>query len=401
MSDRPDLPTQQPDRAEPTWLQQYRLADPPPSNLPGQTEATRPGQLSAAQNIRDPYRFSGQDSIASAPGQDARDPYRFSGPEKADTTDSGASNQQLDHARKVLMNEGISASDKLRTIQQLAAAGINHIQLPDKDGKMRDYAIREGTIGNRTMVHLFAVDDQGREHVVLRGISNSDGTFEKERDRHGHYVSFEGTWWSRHMTGRSAFSEADDQASAARDPYAYDGGRNRSVGRVGTPEYSSNNYYNGRPTYPNRSFDPRNGADPPASANGNILADVASRVASGMGTIGYCARGVARTLENCGINVAHANAWQYGHNLANSGLFEQVPLSQLRRGDIIVRSWNPSVQRQHGGQNWGDITMVVGANSRGQLIGANDHKQVIPSDGGRYENSFALRLRDSDDQSLA
>jgi hypothetical protein len=393
MSDRPDLPYQQPDRTEPTWLQQYRLADPPPSRL-----AT---QIDALQKARDPYRFSGSDSVASASGQDARDPYRFSGQEGSDTTDSGASNPQLDQARKVLMNEGVSASDKLRALHQLAAAGINHIQLPDKDGEMRDYTIREGTIANRTMVHLFAVDDQGREHVALRGISNSDGTFERERDRHGNYVSFEGTWWSRHMTGRSALAAGDDSADSRRDPYAYDGSRNQSVGRVGTPSYGQNNYYKGRPTYPNQSFDPRNGADRPASPSGNILADMASRVASGMGTVGHCARGLATTLESCGINVPRANAWDYGHNLANSGLFEQVPLSQLRRGDIIVRSWNSSVRSQHRGQNWGDITMVVGTNNRGQLIGANDHHQVIPADGGRYENSFALRLKDTNDQNLA
>jgi len=70
----------------------------------------------------------------------------------------------------------------------------------------------------------------------------------------------------------------------------------------------------------------------------------------------------------------------------------------VRRGDIIVRSWNRSVQAQHGGKNWGDITMVTGRNSRGQLMGANDHHQVIPADGGRYVNSFALRIKDSNSQ---
>jgi hypothetical protein len=135
------------------------------------------------------------------------------------------------------------------------------------------------------------------------------------------------------------------------------------------------------------------------SASAEELADNAERVARSMGTIGKCSLGLGRAIDmTLGQVAGHDNAWDYGRNLANCGKFHVVgSLNQLgngglRKGDIVVRSWNADVIAQHHGQNWGDVAVVTGRNSNGSVEIANDHTQTLSADGGRFRDSYVLRL---------
>jgi hypothetical protein len=125
------------------------------------------------------------------------------------------------------------------------------------------------------------------------------------------------------------------------------------------------------------------------------LKDAALLAARGMQTIGRCAAGVQVALAKIGQSqfMGSGNAWDMGSKMARSGKFDVLPLSAAREGDVIVRSWNRNVIAQHGGKNWGDIVVVTSRDSRGNLMGANDHHGRIPPDGGRYCNSYVLRCR--------
>jgi hypothetical protein len=125
---------------------------------------------------------------------------------------------------------------------------------------------------------------------------------------------------------------------------------------------------------------------------GHQLADAAIRAAQSLGSVGYCARGVMHALRRMGMDFHAPNAVALGHKLQDSGHFQKLDVGQAREGDIIVRNWNPQVQRQHGGANWGDVVVVTGRNRNGSLSGANDHiVGQIPPDGGRYQDSYVLR----------
>jgi hypothetical protein len=114
-------------------------------------------------------------------------------------------------------------------VQELANAGVKQLDLPDSDGGSRTYTIRTGEIGGKTMMHLFANDDQGKERIVLRGVINGSGSFDQEHDNSGSPVGFVGTWWQGHMSGRSpvgtslAQEQSTDQSQAA-NPYRFNGG---------------------------------------------------------------------------------------------------------------------------------------------------------------------------------
>jgi hypothetical protein len=126
------------------------------------------------------------------------------------------------------------------------------------------------------------------------------------------------------------------------------------------------------------------------------LVRAAQHMADVLHMSGKCSKGVRLALQHLGFNFHAPHAVAMGRVLERSGHFERhdIPISQARPGDIIVRDWNTHVQRAKG-YNHGDIVVVTGKNSNGTLRGANDHHWAsIPPDGGRYKNSYVLRLVD-------
>ncbi len=120
---------------------------------------------------------------------------------------------------KVLLSDKSTAQEKLKAVETLAASGIDHLQIKDKDGSVRDLRLELEKAGARTLVHLYAADKGGREHVLLRGISNGDGTYTHETNKNGHNVSFYGSWWETNMRASSALavpapSETDEYYDA-------------------------------------------------------------------------------------------------------------------------------------------------------------------------------------------
>lgn len=78
--------------------------------------------------------------------------------------------------KEVLISPAASAEDKLKAVEALGRAGQTSVEVVDKDGTKRNLTIELEKAGKRTLVHLYANDDQGKEHVVLRGVKNADGS---------------------------------------------------------------------------------------------------------------------------------------------------------------------------------------------------------------------------------
>lgn len=96
-----------------------------------------------------------------------------------------------------LQNDHVSANEKLRQVDLLGRMGETHVDLVDGTTTRR-CRIELEKMGNRTLVHLFANDENGKEHVILRGIRgvNDDGNYDHQRDKSGKEVSYIGTWWN-------------------------------------------------------------------------------------------------------------------------------------------------------------------------------------------------------------
>lgn len=126
-------------------------------------------------------------------------------PEVSITSD--APDQRL---MKIVGSDQTSASEKLKAVEELGKQGVTSFSFQDIDGQRRTVRVELEPAGNRQMVHLYATDDSGRERIVLRGISNGDGTFSREKNSRGNEVSFYGAWWETNMNRRSQLGQASD-----------------------------------------------------------------------------------------------------------------------------------------------------------------------------------------------
>lgn len=107
--------------------------------------------------------------------------------------EEGESNEAL----ATLSDVNSSTEDQLAAIKTLVAAGQTTATIRDADGtslniRLEVQPISEGS--DRSYVHMFAVDENGREMVVLRAVTDGEG-FAQQRDANGNFVSYVGRKW--------------------------------------------------------------------------------------------------------------------------------------------------------------------------------------------------------------
>ncbi|CAN5196089.1 hypothetical protein BH10CYA1_BH10CYA1_55840 [soil metagenome] len=132
--------------------------------------------------------------------------------------------------QKALCNElnskTATVEQKLRVIEKLVALGQTHVTLKTEDGKSRDVRLEVEHVGNRRMVHMYATDQCGKEKTILRGISKGDH-YERERDKSGHFVSYEGSGSVLLKHGNSPSSIGAKTGETSLKPVVH--GSNREV----------------------------------------------------------------------------------------------------------------------------------------------------------------------------
>jgi len=108
-----------------------------------------------------------------------------------------------------LQNGHAAAWEKLKAVESLGRSGVKTVSLKDQNGAALNCEIQLEEVNGRTLVHLFS--PEGR--VILRGISNGDGTYARQQDKEGKAVSYVGTWWNKHKAG-SSLGGVEDHKSA-------------------------------------------------------------------------------------------------------------------------------------------------------------------------------------------
>jgi hypothetical protein len=124
-----------------------------------------------------------------------------------EVADKSASKSVEKPAPAAILASDASAEDKIKAVEALGRAGHTSVEIVDKDGSKRSMIIELEKAGARTLVHLYALDEQGKDRVVLRGIKNADGSYQNQQTEAGDKVGSYGTWWSKNMGDRSYFSE--------------------------------------------------------------------------------------------------------------------------------------------------------------------------------------------------
>ncbi|MCC7531803.1 MAG: glycoside hydrolase family 75 protein [Candidatus Melainabacteria bacterium] len=170
------------------------------------------------------YQFSGDQSAFVADERpNSLDYYRFSG-DGADKTSQprpealrqNTGDTPADLARAALESPSATAQDKLRAVEKLLSTGVDKLEITDKDGQKRQLRLELDMSCGKPLVHAFT-NEGGKERVLLRAVSNGDGTYKQQRGKGGREVGFYGDWWSSNMADKTNF--VDNKQISRGDRY--------------------------------------------------------------------------------------------------------------------------------------------------------------------------------------
>lgn len=122
------------------------------------------------------------------------------------------------------------------------------------------------------------------------------------------------------------------------------------------------------------------------------LSSAGKRAAAQMNTFGWCATGVQNALAKAGMPEFRGkfHGWQAREVLLKSGKFEEVPLSQVREGDIVCRKTNSNLRDANA--KYGHVA-IIGKNQNGKLMEYSDHAKAFDPKHPRYSQTVVLRLK--------
>ncbi len=163
------------------------------------------------------------DKSAAAPSADR------SGERKGDSNADKPADKTPEAKAAILFSNDSTPEQKLATVRDLANAGITSMSYRDSSGSERKLRFEVEGAGNRQMVHLFDSDADGREKTALRGISTADGTFEKQRDRQGNSVDYQGKGYSNLAQAQPDTLKVDAADSSKPAPRSLPGAERRAV----------------------------------------------------------------------------------------------------------------------------------------------------------------------------
>lgn len=138
-------------------------------------------------------------AAAEEMAQEANENIAETGAEETTAEDVLTEPTPEEKALETLGSKDASTEDQLQAIKTLVEAGQTTATIKDADGteltvRLEVQPISQGS--DRSYVHMFAVDETGRETVVLRAVSRGD-EFAQQRDANGNPVSYVGSRWSK------------------------------------------------------------------------------------------------------------------------------------------------------------------------------------------------------------
>lgn len=121
------------------------------------------------------------------------------------------------------------------------------------------------------------------------------------------------------------------------------------------------------------------------------LSSAGKQAAAEMNTVGKCATGVQNALAKAGMPEFKGkfHGWQAREVLLRSGKFEEVPLSQVREGDVVCRKTNSNLRDANA--KYGHVAIIGKQN--GKLMEYSDHARAFDPNHPRYSHTVVLRFK--------
>ncbi len=108
-------------------------------------------------------------------------------------TDSSKVGGKPDQRLQLISDSNAKPEERLAAARELAKEGIRKIELQNDKGEKQSLRLETSKAGARDLVSIHSADGSGKEKPLLKGVANSDGRIERQKDSKGRFVDWHGS----------------------------------------------------------------------------------------------------------------------------------------------------------------------------------------------------------------
>jgi hypothetical protein len=108
-------------------------------------------------------------------------------------TDSSKVGGKPDQRLQLISDSNAKPEERLAAARELAKEGISKIELQNDKGEKQSLRLETSKAGARDLVSIHSADGSGKEKPLLKGVANSDGSIERQKDSKGRFVDWHGS----------------------------------------------------------------------------------------------------------------------------------------------------------------------------------------------------------------
>ncbi len=113
--------------------------------------------------------------------------------QNVELTDSSKVGSKPDQRLQLISDSNAKPEERLAAARELAKEGISKIELQNDKGEKQSLRLETSKAGARDLVSIHSADGSGKEKPLLKGVANSDGSIERQKDSKGRFVEWHGS----------------------------------------------------------------------------------------------------------------------------------------------------------------------------------------------------------------
>jgi len=112
---------------------------------------------------------------------------------KVELTDSSKVGGTPDHRLQLISDRDAKPEERLAAAKELAKEGVSKIEMQNEKGEKYSLRLETAKAGSRDLVSIHSADGSGKEKPLLKGVANTDGSIERQKDSKGRFVEWHGS----------------------------------------------------------------------------------------------------------------------------------------------------------------------------------------------------------------
>ncbi|CAN5513410.1 hypothetical protein BH11CYA1_BH11CYA1_27440 [soil metagenome] len=112
---------------------------------------------------------------------------------KVELTDSSKVGGTPDLRMQLISDRNAKPEERLAAAKELAKEGVSKIEMQNDKGEKYSLRLETSKAGPRDLISIHSADASGKEKPLLKGVANTDGSIERQKDSRGRFVEWHGS----------------------------------------------------------------------------------------------------------------------------------------------------------------------------------------------------------------